>query len=156
MASVGILHILICSLIPLSISFLLSRILIAANYQNKDLYALTIGLIVSIISTVILTFRFGYFGTGVAVLISMTVLSVLHYFMVRRYVFRLNYFFLISKPFVAAISMVVFLFFFKKSNPYLISIMSLFLYFGVLVSLKTFAKRDLDFFYMLQKEKCSI
>jgi len=155
-ASVIILRILIWSLIPLSMIFLQSRILIAADHQNKDLCALAIGLIISVTLIITLTLKWGYFGTSLAVLISTVTSSILYCYMVSKYVFKFSYLFLISRPFLAAISMAIFLFFLRKENPYLITPISILLYFGVLVILKTFVKEDLNFLYTVHKQKDSI
>ncbi len=86
--SVNVIDISIWKTIPLGLSFLWSRFLIAAHKQNQDLYALIIGFSIYIFICILMVKAYGYIGLAVGDLIGISILAVLHLFFVDRYVFK--------------------------------------------------------------------
>jgi len=75
-------------LVPLSLSFLLSRFLIIGNQQNKDLIALFIAVLVLITTGIAFTRHWGASGMVGAMLLSLSLLCLLHFGLARVYLFR--------------------------------------------------------------------
>lgn len=88
--SIPITKILVWSIIPWSLSFLLSRFLIAGGRQDKDLLALSIGLVSLTILGIALSYKSGVVGMSLAIIISLIILVCMHYFFVKKYVMRLQ------------------------------------------------------------------
>lgn len=86
--SIPIAKILVWSIIPWSLSFLLSRFLIAGGRQDKDLLALCIGLVSLSILGIALSYKSGAVGMGLANVISLIILVCMHYLFVKKYVMR--------------------------------------------------------------------
>ncbi|MEM9291654.1 MAG: flippase [Acidobacteriota bacterium] len=75
-------------LIPLSLSFLLSRFLIIGNQQNKDLLALVIAVLTLMGSGIACTLQWGTAGMVGALLFSVSLLCLLHFGFAKFYLFR--------------------------------------------------------------------
>jgi len=86
MDALPIIKILIWSVLPWSLSFLLSRFLISCGQQNKDLLALGIGLLSFAVFGIFLSFKWANYGMAFASIISMAILAGAHYFLTKKYV----------------------------------------------------------------------
>ncbi len=86
MPSVILVHILIWKIIPLGLSFLWSRFLMASNHQNKDVFALSVVLPIFLVSSVLCVKKWGVVGMACADIASMSILAGLHLYFVNRWV----------------------------------------------------------------------
>ena len=87
-AAVPLMRILAWGLIPLSLSFLLSRFLIIGDQQNKDLMALAITVVVLAASGITASWKWGSYGMAGAYLGTISLLAVIHYALAQRYLFK--------------------------------------------------------------------
>ena len=85
--SVGFVHVLIWKIIPLSLSFLWSRYLIAASQQNKDVLALIIGLLIFFVLSILFVRRWGTIGMAYADVLTIIALALIHLHFVNRLIF---------------------------------------------------------------------
>ena len=90
MPSVKFIHILIWKIVPLSLSFLWSRFLIAAHQQNKDALALIFGLLLFLVLSIAFIKRWGTIGMAYADVLTLTCLAGIHLYLVDRTVFRVG------------------------------------------------------------------
>jgi len=86
--SADILQVLIFKVIPLSLSFLWSRFLISAHLQNKDVFALSMGLLTFVGLGIFWTQHIGYFGMALADITACTILALIHFYFVRQLLLR--------------------------------------------------------------------
>ncbi len=83
-----LMQILAWILVPLSLSFLLSRFLIIGDQQNKDLTALAIAVMVLAISGITGALGWGAYGMAVANLLSISLLAVIHFGLAQKFLFK--------------------------------------------------------------------
>lgn len=86
-AAVGLMHILTWMMIPLSLSFLASRFLIAGDQQRKDLLALTIATVTLVAVGIPAVRTWGVHGMAFTSLSSTVFLTLLHLALVKRSLF---------------------------------------------------------------------
>lgn len=86
--AVGLMRTLTWMLIPLSLSFLLSRFLIIGNQQNKDLEALAISVPFLIVTGIAGATLWGTHGMAAAMLLSLGLLASIHYRQAQIYLFE--------------------------------------------------------------------
>lgn len=86
--AVRLMHTLAWVLVPLSLSFLMSRFLIIGDQQSKDLAALLVAVLVLIVTGITATLGWGVYGMVLANLTAISLLACLHYVMARRFLFK--------------------------------------------------------------------
>lgn len=87
-SAVELMRILAWILIPLSLSFLLSRFLIIGDQQNKDLAALAIAVSALVVSGITGALGWGVHGMAVANVMSISLLAAIHYGLAQRFLFK--------------------------------------------------------------------
>jgi len=86
--AVSLMRTLAWILIPLSLSFLLSRFLIIGNQQNKDVAALGIAVLVLTTTGIAAALSLGAYGMVLANLLSISLLALCHFGLAKKYLFR--------------------------------------------------------------------
>jgi O-antigen/teichoic acid export membrane protein len=86
--SVNFVQVLIWKIIPLGLSFLWSRFLIAANRQDKDVIALIISLPLFLVLGILFVKKWGTVGMAYADVLTLTVLAFIHLYFVNRNIFH--------------------------------------------------------------------
>ena len=86
--SIALVQALIWKIIPLSLSFLWSRFLIAANHQSRDMLALAMGLGVYLVTSILWVKQWGIIGMVYADLLCIGLLAFLHFMFTDRAVLR--------------------------------------------------------------------
>ncbi len=82
--TVKFIQVLIWKIVPLSLSFLWSRFLIAANQQNKDVVALMIGLPLFFVLSIVFVKEWGTLGMAYADILTLICLAFIHLHFVKR------------------------------------------------------------------------
>lgn len=85
--SVSYIHVLIWKIIPLSLALLWSRFLVAANQQNKDVLALTLGLPLFLGLGILFIREWGVMGMAYADILTFICLALTHLYFVNRTIF---------------------------------------------------------------------
>lgn len=99
------LQILALSLIPTGISVILTQFLIAHRRQWFDALAIIIGLTINIFLDFFLIGSYGYVGAAAASLISMSVITFIHWLATSKLLFKLNFLAIASRPLLATVIM---------------------------------------------------
>jgi O-antigen/teichoic acid export membrane protein len=81
--AIEIIHILIWRIIPLGLSFLWSRFLIAAHQQDRDVQALVMGFLIYVGVGIVLLKNYGYLGFAASDVIAITALALIHFLFVK-------------------------------------------------------------------------
>jgi O-antigen/teichoic acid export membrane protein len=88
--SAGIFLVVSCGLLPLSLSFLWSRFLIAAGRQDKDLIGIALGVVLLLGTGIVFSMTWGAKGMAASVACASLLMAVVHYVYFRRYVAGLS------------------------------------------------------------------
>jgi len=118
--------------------------LIAGNKQKLHLYAISMSLCVRVVLTFFLSYRWGYIGTTIATLVSISILAFLEYLFVYIHIFKLNIVSILSKPVISVAITGIFMYIFKEQLGFLtLFILSVVIYFLSLVIFRVFPKEDI-------------
>lgn len=85
-------QILIVTLGFYMIDQILAHSLVAQGFQNLNLKALMTATLINIVLNILLIPAYGYVGTSIATVASMAVLTCIHYYYVRKHLFKFNFF----------------------------------------------------------------
>ena len=116
---------------------------------NKQLLALKINflcMILNIMINLILIPRYSYIGASIATVITTLLSFILFFRFLSKFIYKIQIHKYILKPIMASTIMGLFIFSFAKTNLFLLICISIVIYFGVLILLKTFSKKDVSLF----------
>lgn len=149
--SAYVLSILIWLVILTGFNQIYANALVASNGQKINLAGNIIGMICNIFLNLLLIPKLSFVGAGIASIISSLVVLVYQHNFVSKHVFKVNYFNLAKKPFIATVLMGVITFLLKDINLVFVIVVSLIGYVISLVVLKTFSERDANLIRQLWK-----
>lgn len=141
--SIGVLQILIWTIPALFLSYLLGTLLTSINKQDSLFRAVVISTVVNIILNLILLPKFSYFGAATATVISESLLCLIYFHFISKYVSKIKVSRLIWKPLIATAVMCLFIVY-VKMNLILEIIIAIIIYFIVIFSIKTFSDYELN------------
>lgn len=150
--SIGILQILIWTIPALFLSYLLGTLLTSINRQKSLFRAVIISTIFNVALNLILLPKFSYYGAAIATLASESLLCVIYFHFISRYVSKIKVSGLIWKPLIATAVMCIFIVY-VKTNLILEIIIAIIIYFIVIFSLKTFSKYELSLLKEILNQK---
>ena len=115
-----------------------------ASMNKQNILAITCGVcaLVNVVLNLILIPNFSYIGAGIATIVTETVLLVLYFYFVSKYLYWLPLHKIILKPMVACALMAIFIYFLSNINLAVIIVSSAILYFIVLYILRWFSPED--------------
>lgn len=135
------------------VSSLTATVLTSINKQKLRMVCTFVSCLMNIALNIVLIPYLSYVGTSISTVLSEVFLnSVSVYFINKNYEnLRLNYHFI--KPFLASLVMGGFLICFKEMNIFLLIVLSGFIYFFVLIFIRTFTKEEINIFQQLIKRE---
>ncbi|MFA7575155.1 MAG: flippase [Arcobacteraceae bacterium] len=149
--SVIVLQIIIWTIPIIFLTYIFGTILASMDQQVLVLKINFLGMILNITINFLLIPKFSYIGASVATIFTCLIVFVLFFSFLSKNIYKVSLPKYISKPMVASIVMGLFIIFFININIYLLSGLSIIVYFGVLCALKTSLKRDIDLFSNMLK-----
>lgn len=153
MNSVIVFKILIWSIFFMGLCSFYDYILIVGNRQRQVIYTISSAIVASFVLSISFSYRWGYIGTSIAFLLSIAIYAALELFLINRFMFSLRLIPTLSRPLLSFGIVVIFISLFQhRINLLLLIILSLLIYFSVLLSLKTFTKKDIRTFRKLWQE----
>lgn len=142
--SAYVLSILIWLLILTGFNQIFANALVASNYQRVNLIGNIISMVSNVFLNLLLIPRFSFIGAGIASVVSAFVILVYQHWFVVKHLFKVNYFKLAKRPFIAVVLMALILFILKDANFLVLVVISFIGYFISLFVLKEFSERDID------------
>ncbi|MFH1201762.1 MAG: flippase [Candidatus Omnitrophota bacterium] len=143
LASSGSVQILAWSFALMFLISLVSILLPTTNRQKTATIVIFWGLILNIILNLILIPRFSYLGASLARLITIILLFIVYFYIISKNIHRLNLIKIGIRPVLATLLMAGFIQLFKNINLFLLIILAIFVYFFILILLKTLTFRDI-------------
>lgn len=149
--SAHVLSILIWLVILTGFNQIFANVLVASNYQKVNLLGNIISMIVNICLNLLLIPRYGFIGAGIASVVSALVILIYQYNFVSKYLFKVHYFSLAKKPFLATVLIGVVIFLLRDINLVVLIVVSAVGYFMSLLVLKAFSEKDINLVRKLYK-----
>lgn len=140
--SIGVLQILMLATPGIFLSYLLGTLLTSINKQSTLFRAVVVSTILNIGLNLILISKFSYLGAAVATVISESLLCILYFHFISKFVSKMKISGLILKPVMATVVVCLFIIYIKI-NLILVVIISVIIYFAILFALKTFTKKEI-------------
>lgn len=141
--SVIALQILVWSIPFIFLTYMFSTIMISINRQNLALKVVIVSMIFNIIFNLMVIPVFSYVGSSLITVLTELIDFLLYFYFLSKYLFKIQVPKIILKPVIAGMIMGLSIFYIKINFIMLVPL-SIFLYFVVLVLLKTFTKEDFD------------
>jgi len=154
--SAYVLSILIWLLILTGFNQIYANALVASNHQKVNLIGNIISMIANVCLNLLLIPKLSFIGAGIASVVSALVILIYQNRFVSRQLFKVNYFTLGKKPFIATIFTGVVIFSLRDINLVFLIVISVVSYFISLLVLKAFSERDIDLVRRLLKGKNGI
>ena len=142
--SAHVLSILIWLVILTGFNQIFANVLVASNYQKVNLLGNIISMISNIFLNLLLIPRYSFIGAGIASVASASVILIYQYNFVSKYLFKVHYFSLAKKPFLATTLIGGIIFLLRDINLVFLIFVSVVGYFTFLLILKTFLERDIN------------
>jgi O-antigen/teichoic acid export membrane protein len=149
--SAYVLSILIWLLILSGFNQIYTNALVASNHQKVNLIGNIISMIANVCLNLLLIPRFSFIGAGIASVVSALVILIYQHNFISKHLFKVNYFTLAKKPFIATIFTGVVIFLLRDINLVFLIFISVVSYFISLLALKAFSERDIDLVQKLLK-----
>jgi O-antigen/teichoic acid export membrane protein len=134
-------------LIPIFfLTYMFRWLLVSINKQNLLLKILLICMCLNIILNLILIPYFSFIGASLITLITELISFIFCYYYLSTLICKIQIGKILVKPIIASIIMSIFLLIFIENNILLLILISIILYFGVLITLNAFSNNDKDLF----------
>ena len=127
-------------------SDLFIKFLHASNKQVLATKSVAICLIVTVFMDVILIYAFGYFGAVITTLLAEIILTAITYYFVSKTVGSINWRRVLPKPLIAAVPMIIVMYFLSPISRILTMSTGLVIFLSVLFILKTFEEDEVLIF----------
>ena len=151
--SIIALQVLIWTIPIIFLTYMFGTMLASVNKQFLALKINFLCMILNITINLILIPRYSYVGASIATVITTLLSSILCFYFLSKFIYKIQIYKYILKPIMASTIMCLFIFFFTKTNLFLLICISIVIYFGVLVLLKTFSKKDISLFKQIVNTK---
>jgi O-antigen/teichoic acid export membrane protein len=125
-------------------NLIFANALVAADYQGINLAGNVLSIVANIGLNLLLIPRLGFIGASIANVLSSVMLFIFQYHYVSRYLFKVNYFRQVKKPFLASGLMGISIILLKEMNLFLVVGVSAIVYLVSLVAVGALNKTDLD------------
>ena len=142
--SVTVLRILIWALVFNFVNSLLLQLLISIDEQKLNTLSTGICAIVNIALNFILIPILSYNGAAIATVATHAVLFIASFYFVSKHLQMLSIHKIVIKPVISGLIMGTFVYYFLGVNMFLLVPSAVIIYFGALLTLKTFSKEDWD------------
>ncbi len=142
LGSIFSLQILIWTIPIIFLTYLFRWMLVSINRQNLLLKILLICMSLNILLNLILIPYYGYIGASLVTVVTEMISFIFSYYYLSKLVCTIQIRRIIFKPIVASIVMGLFILYFVKNNLFILVLVATLIYFGILISLKTFSKSD--------------
>ena len=144
--SIIALQILIWTIPIIFLSYMFGTMLASVNKQFLALKINFLCMILNITMNLILIPRYSYVGASIATIITTLLSFILFFRFLSKFIYKIQIHKYILKPIMASTIMGLFIFSFTRMNIFLLVCISIVIYFGVLILLKTFSKKDIILF----------
>ena len=151
--SIIALQILIWTIPIIFLSYMFGTMLASVNKQFLALKINFLCMILNITINLILIPRYSYVGASIATVITTLLSFILFFRFLSKFIYKIQIHKYILKPIMASTIMGLFIFSFTRMNIFLLVCISIVIYFGVLILLKTFSKKDISLFKQVVKIK---
>jgi O-antigen/teichoic acid export membrane protein len=151
-----VLPIIVSILIFSGANLILSHALVASNNQKVNLQGNFISMFFNICLNLLLIPKLSYIGASISSIVSSFILLIYQYSFISRYLFKIDYFQIIKKPIISAAIMGAGILFMKDINLLLIILLSILIYVGGLLILKTFSSDDRELIKKLWKGELNV
>ncbi len=151
--SIIALQVLIWTIPIIFLTYMFGTMFASINKQFLALKINFLSMILNIITNLILIPKYSYIGASIATVITESLSFILFYYFMNIFIYKIPIHKYISKPIMASAVMGLFILFFIKMNIFLLVCISIIIYFGMLVILKTFSKKDIDLFKQIVNTK---
>ena len=144
--SIIALQILIWTIPIIFLTYMFGTMLASVNKQFLALKINFLCMVLNITINLILIPRYSYVGASIATVITTLLSSILSFHFLSKCIYKIQIHKYILKPIMASTVMGLSIFFFTKTNLFLLICISIVIYFCVLILLKTFSKEDISLF----------
>lgn len=151
--SIIALQILIWTIPIIFLTYMFGIMLASVNKQFLALKINFLCMILNITINLILIPRYSYVGASIATVITALLSFILCFHFLFKFIYKIQIHKYILKPIMASTIMGLFIFSFTRMNIFLLVCISIVIYFGVLILLKTFSKKDITLFKQVVKIK---
>lgn len=138
------LQVLIWTIPIIFLSFMFGTMLASINRQDLILKILSVCMLLNILINLILIPKYSYVGASVATVIAELLSFILCYHFLSKFVYKIQIHKFVIKPLVASMIMGTFILYTVGINLFLLIFISIVVYFGLLILLKTFSNEDLN------------
>ena len=140
--SILALQILIWTIIPLFINYILGMIMIAIHKEKEGVYMLFANAIINILLNLILIPKFSLYGAAVATVLTEIFYFSSYYYIISKNVGRVKFASIIVKPLIASGVMGLSIYFLWYMNAFILVLFGAAVYFASMHFLKAFSEED--------------
>jgi len=144
--SIIALQVLIWIIPIIFLTYMFGTILASINRQDLTLKSISLCMSLNVVMNLILIPRYSYIGASIATIVTELLSFILGYYFLSKLIYKIPIYKYIVKPIMASAVMGLFILSFAKTNIFLLIFISILIYFGMLVLLKTFSKKDFNLF----------
>jgi len=144
--SIIALQILIWTIPIIFLTYMFGTMLASVNKQFLALKINFLCMMLNIVINLMLIPRYSYVGASIATVITTLLSFILSFRFLSKFIYKIQVHKYILKPIMASTIMGLFIFSFTGMNIILLVCYSIVIYFGVLILLKTFSKKDIILF----------
>jgi O-antigen/teichoic acid export membrane protein len=138
-----VLRILIWACLLMSLNTLLSYLIIAIGKQHFNIISFGISALTSVILNVLLIPSYSYVGTSLALVGSQIILFIFSFSFISSQLSRLTLHRIIIKPLLSSLILGGLLWYINCLNLFLLILIGMIFYFGILILLRTFSQEDI-------------
>ena len=142
--SIFALQILIWTIIPLFINYMLGAIMIAIHKEKEGVYILFANAITNILLNLILIPKFSLYGAAIATVLTEIFYFCGYYYIISKYVGKISFVNLMIKPLVACLIMGLVIYFFSYINIFILIPIGAATYFIFMYLLRAFSDEDFN------------
>ena len=142
--SAVVLQLLTAALFFLAINMLFSHILIAVDKQIFNIKSFGAGTVTTVALSLVLIPFFSYTGAGIAFLIGQVVIFITSFHIIHESLHEIPIFRFALKPLIGSIITGIIMFYIREWNVAVVSLIGIFLYLCILVSLRTVQHEDIE------------
>jgi O-antigen/teichoic acid export membrane protein len=137
------LQILVWTLIPLYINYILGVINIAIHREKEAVAVLFANSLINISLNLILIPKYSLYGAAAATIISELFYFAGYYYLTAKYLVRINLPSILAKPLMSSLAMGGVIFLFRDANLFVLVFMGISIYFLLMYMLKAFSVEDI-------------
>lgn len=147
------LKILVWTMVPLCINYMLGAMMIATHNEKKSLYVLFGNCLVNILCNIILIPRLSLYGAALATFLSELFYFSGYYYIVSKSLVRLNILKFMTKPLISGLAMAGLIYYLNYMNVFILIILGASIYFALMFLLRAFSREDILLIKRLFKQR---